>query len=206
MLEATPVHRPRRRVPVQIEGAPRVTALQLHPCGKRLLAVTADMHLRTYLLHRPGDRQPLRGPRRLAQAAASWPSPGIPSPAPTTTSAASGASGAGGQGDGEQQGAPGPRQWAQQSLEEARSLVARPSRFRHSLFFGEGQAWLTQLADFQGEGGSRGRPFRCAAYCTGGWPRDAVGALGRAEPSTHQGTGGQMGQGRLAGPSHGMQS
>lgn len=135
------------------------------------------MHLRTYLLHRPGERQPLRGPRRLAQAAASWPSSANP-PASSLTgaSAASGAAGAGSQGGGEPQEPPSPRCWAAQSLEEARRLVARPSHFRHSLFFNESGAWMTQLADFQGEGGARGRPYRCAAYCAGGPMRHGDGA------------------------------
>lgn len=162
-----------------MEGAPRVIGLQLHPSGRRLLATTADMHVRTFLLHRPGHRQPLRGPRRLAQAAASWPSSSGPAASTLTApSTASAASGLASQAGGEQQEAPSPAHWAQQSLEEARSLVVHPSRFRHSLFFGEGQAWLTQLADFQGEGGARGRPYRCAAYSAGGW----AGGQGRGVP------------------------
>ncbi|KAL4440063.1 hypothetical protein ABPG75_003064 [Micractinium tetrahymenae] len=153
----------------KIEGAPRILGLQLHPSGKRLLVSTADLHLRTFLLHRPGRRQPLRGDRRLAQAAASWPCSHPSASTLTAASTGSAAAGAAGSREGsEQREVPSPEQWAEQSLQEARQLVAHPSRFRHSLFFGDGHAWLTLQADFQGEGGTRGRPYRCAAYCADG--------------------------------------
>lgn len=123
----------------QIEGGARVTGLELHPSGKRLMVTCADPTVRFYLLHRPGDRQPLRQQARAAAAR---------------------------QQQQQQQGAAGPvppEEWAAVEPAVARGAASRPPKHRNSLFYEDGASWLT----FQHKFSLDRRPWGCAALSPG---------------------------------------
>lgn len=133
------------------EGGTRILGLELNNSGRRLMVTAADHHIRIFLLHRPGDRQPLREQQRLARAMCSSAANGAWSS--TTASQAK---------------AQAPGDWRVRNMEEARRAVATTatlSRSRNSVFYDNDAAWLTGLLDFAHENARR--QWKCAAFSPG---------------------------------------
>jgi hypothetical protein len=152
-------------VRLQIEGGPRVLGLELNKQGDRLLVTTADCHLRIYLLHRPGQRQPLRHEQRLARAAESSRGAG------GIASAASTAQQQRQAGQAEQQPQPGSHcSGRSYTLDEACRAAAAPcpatQKRRCSVFYDNSAAWLTWQLDLITEA-TRRKPWKCAAFSPG---------------------------------------
>lgn len=117
-----------------------MSGLELHPSGRRLLVTSADLSLRLYLLHRPGERQPLRRARGQGQ---------------------------GGSGGGAaQEQLLAPAEWDVIALEDARRAVAGGRQpCRSSLFYDDSASWLTFHFNFVH--GMEKRPWGCAAFSPG---------------------------------------
>lgn len=140
---------------VQVDGGPRILSLQLDRSGRRLLLTATDSHIRIFLLHRPGDRQLLRGQQRLALAAARKAAGGEPGN-PAAPAA---------------QQPLAPADWQVHSLESAAAAAAAAAsapasrRHKNSLFFDDSSAWLTWHLDFTPE--LSRRQWKCAAFTPG---------------------------------------
>jgi hypothetical protein len=140
------------------DGGVPVLGLELNAAGRRLLVSTADHQVRVYLLHRPGDRQPLREYQRLGMARKA----GGPAAGGVLDVA---------QQQQQQQGQPAPpAAWQVHDLAEARRLASAggQQRSRSSVLHDNASAWLTQLLSFTLDGSPH--PCKCAAYSPGEGP------------------------------------
>ncbi|KAL4854491.1 Retinoblastoma-binding protein 5 [Chlorella vulgaris] len=141
---------------IKVDGGPRILSLQLDRSGRRLMLTATDSHIRIFLLHRPGDRQLLRGQQRLARAAASKATGGEPGN-PAAPAA---------------QQPLAPADWQVHSLESAATAAAAAAsapasrRHKNSLFFDDSSAWLTWHLDFTPEASRR--QWKCAAFTPDG--------------------------------------
>ncbi|KAI3431641.1 hypothetical protein D9Q98_004688 [Chlorella vulgaris] len=141
---------------IKVDGGPRILSLQLDRSGRRLLLTATDSHIRIFLLHRPGDRQLLRGQQRLALAAARKAAGGEPGN-PAAPAA---------------QQPLAPADWQVHSLESAAAAAAAAAsapasrRHKNSLFFDDSSAWLTWHLDFTPE--LSRRQWKCAAFTPDG--------------------------------------